>query len=151
MWRGVPDNRRTLRFAKSMINTGFRKDSVIAARSLDLSSDGSPVTFRLLFGDGSARGVAACLVWTLIINRLDMLSADDEWVDSLLSITTSFEVHGDGSQRASLIAQAARQNQAAQQLPVNTIEWVGMVRPLFELAVHETLNRACGPPPSTRS
>jgi len=37
MWRGVPDNPRVVKLAKSIINTRFRKDSVIASRTLDMS------------------------------------------------------------------------------------------------------------------
>ena len=68
------------------------------------------VLFQLLFGDGSARGVAAMIVWTLVVRRAQELSPDagiTEMVESLWAIPTNFEEHGDGSERASLIAQAA--------------------------------------------
>ena len=86
--------------------------------------------FRLLFGDGSARGVAAMVVWALIVKNMDVLSADpavEDMVLSVLRLNTNFEEHGDGSDRARLVAQAARQNQFAAVLPVNTIEWLSMV------------------------
>ena len=69
--------------------------------------------FRLLFGDGSARGVAAMVVWALIVKNMDVLSADpavEDMVLSVLRLNTNFEEHGDGSDRARLVAQAARQN-----------------------------------------
>lgn len=37
MWRGVPDNPRVLKLARSILSSRFRKDSVIASRTLDLS------------------------------------------------------------------------------------------------------------------
>jgi hypothetical protein len=43
-------------------------------------------------------------------------------------IQTNFEEHSDGSAKAALVAQAARQNQHAQVMPVDTIEWIGIVQ-----------------------
>ena len=130
MWRGPPDNIRVLRLIRSILSSRFRVDSVIASRTLDMSGEGI-VMFRLAFGDGAARGVAACVAWSLILHRVKDLPPKDpavvDLVESLMAIPTSFELHGDGSERAALIAQAARQNQAAQALPVNTVEWIGMV------------------------
>lgn len=37
MWRGVPDNPRILKLARSIISSRFRKDSVVASRTLDLT------------------------------------------------------------------------------------------------------------------
>ena len=37
MWRGVPDNPRVLKLARSILSSRFRKDSVVASRTLDLS------------------------------------------------------------------------------------------------------------------
>ena len=37
MWRGMPDNPRVLKLARSILSSRFRKDSVIASRTLDLS------------------------------------------------------------------------------------------------------------------
>lgn len=135
MWRGIPDNQRVLRLCKSIVSSRFRADSCIASRTLDMSctaQDQDVVTFRLLFGDGSARGVAACVVWVLLLRRLQELDAGDvgivEVVESLMAIPTNFEEHGDGSAHAALVAQAARQNQHAQVLPVSTIEWIGMAK-----------------------
>jgi hypothetical protein len=133
LWRGPPDNARLARFCRSIISSGFRMDQSIAARSLDMSANTKEglVLFKLLFGDGSARGISALIVWTLIVRRSSELTPDagvTDIVESLWALPTSFEEHGDGSERAALIAQAARQNQAAQVLPVSTIEWIGMVK-----------------------
>lgn len=133
MWRGPPDNARILKFCRSIISSRFRPDACIAARSLDMSAKAGHgmALFQLLFGDGSARGVAALIVWTLLVRRAGELRPDSgvtEMVESLWAIPTNFEEHGDGSERAALIAQAARQNQAAQVLPVNTLEWIGMIK-----------------------
>lgn len=71
------------------------------------------------------------IVWILLVQQSEHLSVGDAAVEdlilSLLHIPTNFEEHGDGSERAKLIAQAARQNQLAQVLPVNTLEWLSMV------------------------
>ena len=132
MWRGSPDNPRVVRLARSMITSGFREDSVVAARSLDLSGNGSggPVAFQLLFGDGSARGVAAFVTWLLVCKNLDSLPCDEaveNMVQSLLTFNTIFEAHGDGSPKDALIVQRARQNQCQYVLPVSTFEWIGLV------------------------
>ena len=70
------------------------------------------------------------VVWLLVLRRLDTLTgeeaATEDMIMSLLSLPTNFEDHGDGSERAKLVAQAARQNQHAQVLPVNTLEWITM-------------------------
>lgn len=95
--------------------------------------------FHLLFGDGSARGVAAMVVFLLVLRNIDTLSANDhgteDMVMSLLSINTNFEDHGDGSERAKLVAQAARQNQHAQVLPVNTLEWITMAATFCDISI----------------
>ncbi len=134
-WRGVPDNKRVLRLAKSMIASSFRADSPISSRTLDLSAkegDEGILCFRLLFGDGSARGLAAWVVWMLILRRLQELPTKDPAMEkllhSILNIPTNFELHGDGSKQALLLAQAARQNQHAQVLPVDTMQWIGLIR-----------------------
>jgi hypothetical protein len=133
MWRGPPDNARIVKIAKSIICSKFRRDSVIASRTLDMSkavdAEDDLIIGRLLFGDGSARGVAAMIVWVLILKNIDSLSVDNTMEDlvmSILRIPTNFEEHGDGSAKANLVAQAARQNQLAQVLPVNTLEWLSM-------------------------
>ena len=47
-------------------------------------------------------------------------------VSSLLDMEVNIEVHGDGSKKAQLVAQAARQTQAAQAWPCSTMEWLTM-------------------------
>ena len=58
---------------------------------------------RLLFGDGSARGVAAMIVWVLVLREVDYLPVGDPALEdlflSLLQIPTKIEAHGDGSGR----------------------------------------------------
>jgi hypothetical protein len=129
-WRGPPDNLRLSRFIKSIVCTRFRADASIASRTLELTGD--VATFQLLFGDGSARGVAALIVWKLVFEHIAHLDpsddADTSLVDSLLKISTMFEQHGDGSSRSHLIAQAARQNQSAAVLPVSTVQWLLLVK-----------------------
>jgi hypothetical protein len=97
------------------------------------------VAFHLLFGDGSARGVAAMVVFLVVLRNMDGLapSSDgaEEMIMSLLSISTNFEDHGDGSERAKLVAQAARQNQHAQVLPVNTLEWITMAATFCSISI----------------
>jgi hypothetical protein len=75
MWRGPPDNARVLRLAGCIIKSGFRKDSCIISRTHNVSAtaaQGEPniVTFGLLFGNGSARGIAASVVWSLVLRRI---------------------------------------------------------------------------------
>ena len=98
--------------------------------ALSRNAEEDVIICRLLFGDGSARGVAAMIIWILLLGNPDSLPTGDAAVEdlvlSLLQIPTNFEEHGDGSERAKLIAQAARQNQLAQVLPVNTLEWLSM-------------------------
>jgi hypothetical protein len=130
-WKGPPDNHRTFRLSKSMLVSGFRADSVIASRTMELKKPLGQVeelaVFALDFGDGSCRGLAAGLCLKLLAEGLDSLPPGDVGLRHLLSglfnIPTNFETHGQGTARDALIAQVARQNQAAQVLPVNTVEW----------------------------
>jgi hypothetical protein len=147
MWRGPPDNIRILRFCRSIVSTCFRQDACIAARSLDMSTKESHglVLFQLLFGDGSARGVSAMIVWILLVRRAKDLQPDPDFismVESIWHIPTNFEEHGNGSLQDALIAQAARQNQAALQLPVNTIQWVGMIKDYAGLEIGVATSKA---------
>ena len=128
-WRGVPDNPRIIRLAKNILTASFRKDSIVASRSFDLSGPG-PVVFKLLCGDGSARTVAAGFVWTLLPDTVDNLPVDedlDNLAISLATVGTLFERHGQGTDREMLVAQAARQNQVQMVLPVSTFEWLRLV------------------------
>jgi hypothetical protein len=49
-------------------------------------------------------------------------------VASLLDLNVHFELHGDGSRKCALIAQAALQNQAAAVQPCSTMQWISMAR-----------------------
>ena len=128
LWRGQPANHTIRKLSRSMIVSGFRPDSVISSRTLRFSG----VPFSLSLGDGSARAIAAMLVWRLIGEHISDLSATDErdqhLVWSLSGVSVNFERHGSGSATETLIAQASRQNQAAAVLPVSTVQWLNMIR-----------------------
>jgi hypothetical protein len=135
LWRGFPSNGNVRKLAKSIVCSGFRQDSVIASRTLDLlapEGGNNRVSFHLLLGDGSARAVAACLVWLLLTQNLAHIPRVEPIVDkmirSLLMMQVSFERHGSGTPREALVAQASRQNQMAAVQPVHTLQWIGMVR-----------------------
>ena len=133
-WRGTPPNVAVTKYARSIASTGFRQSSLIEARTLDMteySDEPGVVKFRLQFGDGNQRGVAAMVVWTILVDTVRNMPCGDEnvvnLVNSLLQVGVNFEVHGDGSKKQALIAQAARQNQAAAVLPCSTLQWVRML------------------------
>ena len=127
MWRKAPANPVVMKLAKSIISTGFRATSVIESRTLVINDE---VRFSLLLGDGSARALAAGLVWTLLVKHVSAIPCQTEpvqsMVTSLLNINVNFEAHGDGSGQQALVVQAVRQAQAAAVLPCNTLHWVGM-------------------------
>jgi hypothetical protein len=116
LWRGPPDNRKVIKLARSIVITGFRQSDPLTSRTLDLSpragEGGGPdiLSGRLLFGDGSARGLAAFLVWQLLWKKGTNLPTGDAAlvgvVESLVAMPTVFELHGDGSKRAMAVAQA---------------------------------------------
>ena len=86
MWSGDPDNRRLLKLGRINISSGFSaSDGAIASRTLSLIAQPGEEVVRvsLLFGDGSARGVAACSVWMLLIKHRDTIPADYERISSL--------------------------------------------------------------------
>lgn len=127
MWRKAPANPTVVKLAKSIISTGFRATSVIESRTLEIKDE---VSFTLLLGDGSARALAAGLVWMLLVKHSNAIPCQTEpvrnMVASLLNIHVNFEAHGDGSSQQALVVQAVRQAQAAAVLPCNTLHWVGM-------------------------
>ena len=102
-------------------------------RTLDLTSvpGSDEVSFHLLLGDGSARAVSACVVFMAIMRSLASMPRAEPSVEhlvrSLMSMTVSFELHGSGSNKESLLAQCSRQNQAAAVQPVSTLQWISMV------------------------
>ncbi len=143
MWRGPPENRRVMRLARAIVTTGFRPDSVISSRTLEVSTgEGKHVAFQLHFGDGSARGVSACIVWLLLLKNIEHIPTRDpnvsHMVNSLFNITTMFERVGAGDAKSMLVTQAARQNQAAQVQPVNTFQWLSMARKFSGLSIGES-------------
>lgn len=126
LWRGYPSNHTVRKLARSIIVSGFRSDSVVSSRTLSFS--GKP--FCLSLGDGSARLIAAAIVWKLLSDTV--LRADDEGMQNLVyslsAVHVNFEKHGTGTAKECLIAQASRQNQAAAVLPVSTMQWISMIR-----------------------
>jgi len=147
MWRGPPDNARVLRLAGCIIKSGFRKDSCIISRTHNVSAtaaQGEPniVTFGLLFGNGSARGIAASVVWSLVLRRITEIPpkncAVEHLITSLWAIPTMFELHGVGSDMAALVAQAVYQNQCQTGQPVSTLDWIGMVLKCANLPLRST-------------
>ena len=142
MWRGDPDNRRVLKLGRSIISSCFNEsDGAIASRTLCLSASHGKedVRFSLLFGDGSARGVSACLVWMLFLKHRGLIPQGDVdiygTIQSLWTLPTNFERHGSGTPQECLLAQAARQNANASVLPVSTLQWMGMIIGHFGLKV----------------
>ena len=72
---------------------------------------------KLLFGDGQARGLAACSAWQFLLNLMrssgDVLMGDPEMMrimQNLLFIPTVFERQGGCSEEDLMVAQAVRQN-----------------------------------------
>lgn len=88
------------------------------------------------FANGVIRGVAAATAWWMLVKLYkDQMGSDLNWaeesvaslVESLLNIPCLYELHGDGSERACLIAQMARQNQAAEVQPLSVLQWIQLV------------------------
>ena len=103
-WKGVPDNPRVGRIARSILASGFRLDSVIASRTLPSSTEdeqgGGIPLFSLKFGDGSCRGLAAALCLMLLLETPGVPAGDEGLklvLESVMHVPTSFERHGDGS------------------------------------------------------
>ena len=97
------------------------------------------VSCVLLLGDGSARATTACLVWMLLVKLVESMPCSEptivSLVASLLDINVNFELHGDGSSKQALVAQAALQNQAAVVQPCSTLQWIGMARDFIGLPI----------------
>ena len=64
LWRGLSDNKKIIRLARSMITSGYRQDEPINCRTSDLTALDGVLAGKLLFGDGQARGLAARLAST---------------------------------------------------------------------------------------
>ena len=134
LWRGLSDNKKLVRLARSMVMCGFKRDEPIRSRTFDLSSTDGVLAGKLLFGDGQARGLAARLAWQVIIMHFRQNLHDIgeptamEVMQSMLMIPTVFERCGDSSHEDQMVAQVVRQNvKATYALPMNTLEWAGMI------------------------
>jgi hypothetical protein len=132
MWRGQPDSRRVLRLVKNIISSGFSKDSCVTSRTLDMSGTGGRdgadvVTFRLCSGDGSARLVAATVVWLLILRRSTEIPHGDPAVEILIESLWNIPTHFAPHSEQAVVAQDVREHQLAESLPVSALKWVGMV------------------------
>ena len=141
LWRGLSDNKKIIRLARSMVTSGYREDEPINSRTLDLTVADGVLARKLLFGDGQARGLAARLAFQLVLNEMrqsqDSLMGDPEVMrimQGLIQIPTVFTRNGEGSVEDQIVAQAVRQNvKAAMQLPMNCMEWAGMVLRMCKL------------------
>jgi hypothetical protein len=68
LWRGLSDNNKVIRLARSMVTTGYRQDEPINSRTFDLTAPDGILAGKLLFGDGQARGVAVRLAFNFLVN-----------------------------------------------------------------------------------
>ncbi len=141
MWHGDPPNDKVLKFMKAIIYCTYKKEEPIMSRSVNLTATAQVqgpngvtkeiVAFKLQLGDGSARQVAVCLIWTLLVKHVTDIPAGDaqtkDLVDNLWTVPASFKIYGQGSNREALLAQAAQQNQRAQARPVQTLDWIHML------------------------
>ena len=70
LWRGMSDNKKIIRLARSMITSGYRQDEPINCRTSDLTALDGVLAGKLLFGDGQARGLAARLAVRTLLNTV---------------------------------------------------------------------------------
>ena len=63
LWRGLSDNKKNIRLARSMVTSGYRQDEPINSRTFDLSDPDGILAGKLLFGAGQARGLAVLLAF----------------------------------------------------------------------------------------
>ena len=127
------------------------KESPIVLRSIlsEPENAEAPALFRFRFGNGSKKGLAAMLIWFVLAKHLDSEGPKPEWRDpgmqdlvtSLFAIGTSFELHGDGSDQRSLMAQLVRQNEDAMVQPVTIFEWVSLITEMNGWKVGDTLGQ----------
>ena len=134
LWRGLSDNKKIVRLARSMLAGGYKGDEPIRSRTFDLTSSDGILAAKLLFGDGQARGLSARLAFQLLAvhfrSQPDLIGDPTamQIMQSLLNLPTVFEPSGDNSPEDLMVAQAVRQNvKATYALPMNTLEWAGMV------------------------
>lgn len=130
-WRGIPPARLLVRLAKSMVSTGYRANEPLASRTAEVVPDSEGrVVDSLLFGDGAARGLAARLVWNLMLQNRDLLVASAALqgvAKSFMSIPCTFTVFGEGTADEQLVACIAIQNQRAEATTVSTMEWIHLL------------------------
>ena len=106
----------------------------ISCRTSDLTALDGVLAGKLLFGDGQARGLAARLAFHFLLNTVrtsqDSLMGDPEIMrimQGLIQIPTVISTGGSTGEDL-IVAQAVRQNvKASMQLPMNAMEWAGMV------------------------
>ena len=135
LWRGLSDNKKIIRLTRSMVTTGFRQDEPINSRTFDLTAADGVLASKFCFGDGQARGLAARLAFQFLliyVRQSDESAIGDpelmRIMQSLIETPTVFTRSGECSGEDLIVAQAVRQNvKAAMTLPMNTLEWAGMV------------------------
>ena len=135
LWRGMTDNKKIIRLARSMLTSGYRTDEPINCRTFDLRSADDVLAAQIYFGDGQARGLAARLAFQFLMNAVrtseNSLMGDPEAariMESLIVIPTVFAKSGEGGYEDNVVSQAVRQNvKASMQLPLNSIEWAAMI------------------------
>ena len=118
-----------------MVTTAYCQDEPFNSRTFDLSAPDGILAGKLLFGDGQARGLAVRLAFQFLVNLVRQspcgLIGDTKLLrimQGLIQVPTVFTKIGDCSTEDLIVAQAVRQNvKAAMQLPMNTMEWAGMV------------------------
>ena len=65
LWRGLSDNKKIIRLARSMITSGYRQDEPINCRTSNLTASDEVLAGKILFGD-----VAARLACHLLLNSV---------------------------------------------------------------------------------
>ena len=118
-----------------MVTIGYCQDEPTNSRTFDLSAPDGALAGKLLFGSGQARGLAVRLAFQFLVNLVRQspcgLIRDTELMrimQGLIQVPTVFTKIGDCSTEYLIVAQAVRQNvKLVMQLPMHTMEWVGMV------------------------
>ena len=67
LWRGLSDNKKIIRLARSMVTTGFRQDEPVDARTFDLTAADGVLAAKVFFGDGQSRGLAARWAFQILL------------------------------------------------------------------------------------
>ena len=118
-----------------MVTAGYQKAELVHSRTLDLIAHDGVLVAHLFFGDGQARGLAARLAFQFVASCVRQshgtLMSDPEVMritQGLIQIPAVFAKRGESSREDLIVAQAVRQNvKAAMTLPMNAMEWAGMV------------------------